>query len=420
MTDFFHDKLAATDPAVAKIIDNELKRQQDAIELIASENIVSQAVLDAAGSIFTNKYSEGYPGKRYYQGNQFADDMESLCIARACEIFGTKYANVQTHAGAPANLAVLFALAKPGDTIMGMNLAAGGHLTHGAKPTISGRWFNSVQYGVDENGMIDYDEVERMAVENKPKFIIAGATAYPRLFDFKRFREIADKAGAKFMVDMAHIAGLVAAKVIPSPVEYADVITATTHKTLRGPRGGLILTNDEEMAKKIDRAVFPGIQGGPLDHVIAAKAVAFGEILKPTWKPYAEQIVKNAKVLGEELIKHGFKLISGGTDTHLLLVDLRPKGITGTEADTALEHAGITTNKNAIPNDPLPPTITSGIRIGTPAITTRGMKEAEMVEIASLMNRAIEDYVVGKNYESEGIKAVRADALKLVRRFPIY
>ena len=343
-----------------------------------------------------------------------------MAIERAKEIFECKFVNVQPHSGAQANTAVFFALLNAGDTIMGMSLDAGGHLTHGAKPTISGKWFKSVQYGVNENGYIDYEQVEKLALENKPKLIVAGGSAYPRLVDFNKFREIADKVGAYLMVDMAHFAGLVAGKVIPSPVGIADITTTTTHKTLRGPRGGMILTNNEEIAKKIDKAVFPGIQGGPLEHIIAGKAVAFGEVLRPEWKDYANQILKNAKILGETLMKNGFDLVSGGTDTHLILVDLRSKGITGKECDLALENAGITCNKNGIPNDPTPPSISSGVRLGVPAITTRGFKEDDVIEVANLITEVVDDFVKNKDYESETIKNVRQKVIKLCAKHPIY
>jgi len=417
---FFKDDLKTADKAVFDMIGRELERQRTQIELIASENIVSRAVLEAMGSILTNKYAEGYPGKRYYQGCVHIDEVESLAIERAKKIFGCSFANVQPHSGANANTAVLFALAAPGDTIMGMAIDQGGHLTHGAKPTVSGKWFNAVQYGLTPEGYIDYEQAEKLALESKPKVIIAGGSAYPRLVDFKKFRAIADKVGAYLMVDMAHFAGLVAAGLIPSPVGIADVITSTTHKTLRGPRGGLILTNDEELAKKIDKAIFPGTQGGPLEHVIAGKAVAFGEILQPTWKPYAEQVMKNIRVLGEELVKNGFDLVSGGTDTHLILVDLRKKGITGKEADLALEHAGITCNKNGIPNDPEPPVRTSGLRLGSPAVTTRGFKEADMVEVAELITRVVDDFVKNRAYDSDEQKKVREEVRKLCQKYPIY
>ena len=420
MVNFFKDNLKTTDPTIYNIILSELDRQQNCIELIASENIVSKSVLEAMGSILTNKYAEGYGGKRYYQGCKFIDEIETTCIERAKKIFECDFVNVQPHSGAQANTAVFFALLNAGDTIMGMSLDAGGHLTHGAKPTISGKWFKSVQYGVKEDGYIDYDNVEKLALESKPKLIVAGGSAYPRLVDFKKFREIADKVGAYLMVDMAHFAGLVAGKVIPSPIGIADVVTTTTHKTLRGPRGGMILTNNEDIAKKIDKAVFPGIQGGPLEHIIAGKAVAFGEILRPEWKEYANQILKNAKVLGETLVKNGFDLVSGGTDTHLILVDLRSKNITGKEADLALENAGITCNKNGIPNDPNPPSITSGIRLGVPAITTRGFKEDDVIEVANLITEVVDDFVKNKDYESETIKEVREKVKILCEKHPIY
>jgi len=420
MTDFFHENLAAADPDVAAIIGRELARQQSQIELIASENIVSRAVLDAMGSVLTNKYAEGYPGHRYYQGCVNIDEAETLAIERAKKIFGCGFANVQPHSGANANLAVLFATVKPGDTMMGMSLDAGGHLTHGARPTISGKWFNAVQYGLTPDGLIDYDAAARLAAEHKPKLIIAGGSAYPRLIDFKRFREIADSVGAKLMVDMAHFAGLVAAGLIESPIGIADIVTTTTHKTLRGPRGGMILTNDAELAQKIDKAIFPGTQGGPLEHIIAGKAVAFGEILQPGWKPYAQQIMKNIRVLGDNLVRHGFDLVSGGTDTHLILVDLRKKGISGADADSALEAAGITCNKNAIPNDPLPPTKTSGIRLGSPAVTTRGFREPEMEAVGDMIARVIDAFVATGKYENETQAAVRAEVRVLCARFPIY
>ena len=420
MNNFFKDGLKDADPAIFDIIGRELSRQQNQIELIASENIVSRAVLDALASVLTNKYAEGYPGARYYQGCAHVDESESLAISRAKQIFGCEFANVQPHSGANANLAAVFALAVPGDTIMGMSLDAGGHLTHGARPTISGKWFNAVQYGLTPAGLLDYDAAARLAAEHKPKVIIAGGSAYPRTIDFKRFREIADGVGAKLMVDMAHFAGLVAAGLIESPIGIADVVTTTTHKTLRGPRGGMILTNDAEIAKKIDRAVFPGTQGGPLENTIAAKAVAFGEILQPTWKPYAEQVMKNIKVLGDVLTRRGFDLVSGGTDTHLILVDLRKKGISGADADSALESAGITCNKNGIPNDPLPVTKTSGIRLGSPAVTTRGFGEPEMEIVGDMIARVIDAYVATGAFENETQAAVRNEVRELCARFPIY
>ena len=420
MVSFFRDDLKTADTRVYDIIQSELGRQQHCIELIASENIVSKAVLEAMGSVLTNKYAEGYPGHRYYQGCKFIDEMESLCIERAKQIFGCNYANVQPHSGAQANTAVFFALANAGDTIMGMSLDAGGHLTHGAKPTISGKWFRSVQYGVTADGIIDYEQVEQLALECKPKIIVAGGSAYPRLVDFAKFREIADKVGAYLMVDMAHFAGLVAGRVIPSPVGIADVVTTTTHKTLRGPRGGMILTNSEELAKKLDKAVFPGIQGGPLEHIIAGKCVAFGEILRPEWREYALQVLENARVLGETLMANGFDLVSGGTDTHLVLVNLQPKGISGKEADLALENAGITCNKNGIPNDPNPPSITSGIRLGVPAVTTRGFKQNQMVTVANMITEVVDDFVKNRDYNSPVIQSVRERVIALCDEFPIY
>ena len=380
--DFVKD-LKSEDKEIFDAIAAEFDRQQNQIELIASENIVSKAVLEAQGSILTNKYAEGYPAKRYYRGCEFVDVVENLAIERAKKLFDARFVNVQPHSGSQANTGVYVALLKPCDTIMGMSLDAGGHLTHGSKVSFSGKWLNSVQYGVcKDTGLIDYDEVERLALENKPKLIIAGGSAYPRQIDFKRFREIADKIGAYLMVDMAHFAGLVAGGVHPNPLEYADVVTTTTHKTLRGPRGGMILTNNGEIAKKINSAIFPGTQGGPLEHVIAAKAVCFAEDLTPQFKKYAAQVVSNARAMGERLKKRGLDLVSGGTDTHLLLVDLRSKGLTGDVVSEAMELAHMTCNKNAIPFDPQPPKVTSGVRVGTPAGTTRGFKEAEFEQVA--------------------------------------
>ena len=380
---------------------------------------MSKAVLEAQGSILTNKYAEGYPSKRYYRGCEFVDVVENLAIERAKKLFNAKYANVQPHSGSQANTGVYVALLKPCDTIMGMSLDAGGHLTHGSKVSFSGKWLKSVQYGVcKDTGLIDYDEVERLALENRPKLIIAGGSAYPRQIDFKRFREIADKIGAYLMVDMAHFAGLVAGGVHPNPLEYADVVTTTTHKTLRGPRGGMILTNNEEIAKKINSAIFPGTQGGPLEHVIAAKAVCFAEDLTPQFKAYAAQVVKNAKAMGERLKKRGLDLVSGGTDTHLLLVDLRPKGLTGDVVSEAMEHAHMTCNKNAIPFDPQPPKITSGIRVGTPAGTTRGFKEAEFEQVADWMGDVID--ALTKGDATETIGNVRKQVIELCRQFPIF
>lgn len=415
--DFVKD-LKSEDKEIFDAIAAEFDRQQNQIELIASENIVSKAVLEAQGSILTNKYAEGYPAKRYYRGCEFVDVVENLAIERAKKLFNARFVNVQPHSGSQANTGVYVALLKPCDTIMGMSLDAGGHLTHGSKVSFSGKWLNSVQYGVcRDTGLIDYDEVERLALENKPKLIVAGGSAYPRQIDFKRFREIADKIGAYLMVDMAHFAGLVAGGVHPNPLEYADVVTTTTHKTLRGPRGGMILTNNEEIAKKINSAIFPGTQGGPLEHVIAAKAVCFAEDLTPQFKKYAAQVVSNAKAMGERLKKRGLDLVSGGTDTHLLLVDLRPKGLTGDVVSEAMELAHMTCNKNAIPFDPQPPKVTSGVRVGTPAGTTRGFKEAEFEQVADWMGDVID--ALAKGDAAETINKVRKQVIELCRRFPI-
>lgn len=415
--DFVKD-LKSEDKEIFDAIAAEFDRQQNQIELIASENIVSKAVLEGQGSILTNKYAEGYPAKRYYRGCEFVDVVENLAIERAKKLFNARFVNVQPHSGSQANTGVYVALLKPCDTIMGMSLDAGGHLTHGSKVSFSGKWLNSVQYGVcRDTGLIDYDEVERLALENKPKLIVAGGSAYPRQIDFKRFREIADKIGAYLMVDMAHFAGLVAGGVHPNPLEYADVVTTTTHKTLRGPRGGMILTNNEEIAKKINSAIFPGTQGGPLEHVIAAKAVCFAEDLTPQFKKYAAQVVSNAKAMGERLKKRGLDLVSGGTDTHLLLVDLRPKGLTGDVVSEAMELAHMTCNKNAIPFDPQPPKVTSGVRVGTPAGTTRGFKEAEFEQVADWMGDVID--ALAKGDAAETINKVRKQVIELCRRFPI-
>lgn len=415
----FVENLETEDNDIYQLIQKELKRQQQQIELIASENIVSKAVMEAQGSILTNKYAEGYPNKRYYHGCEFVDGVENLAIERAKALFGAKFANVQPHSGSQANTAVYLALLKPFDTIMGMSLDAGGHLTHGSKVSISGKWLNAVAYGVKkDDGLIDYDEVERLALENKPKLIVAGGSAYPRRVDFARFREIADKVGAYLMVDMAHFAGLVAGGVHPNPLEYADVVTTTTHKTLRGPRGGMILTNNEELAKKINSAIFPGSQGGPLEHVIAAKAVCFKEDLTEDFKIYAKQVIKNAFVLGETLKKRGLDLVSGGTDTHLLLVDLRPKNVTGDVAADALDKAHITCNKNAIPFDPMPPKITSGIRLGTPAGTTRGFKEKEFELIGNWIADVVE--AIGSDKQDKVIAEVAEKVVALCNNFPIY
>ena len=419
---FFTRNLADADPAVFAGVREELEREQYQIELIASENIVSKAVLEAQGSVFTNKYAEGYPGKRYYQGCHPSDAVETLAIERAKQLFGCGFANVQPHSGAQANGAVMLALVKPGDTILGMSLDAGGHLTHGAKAAMSGKWFNAVQYGVDPvTHLIDYDAVEALALEHKPRLIIAGGSAYPRVIDFARFRAIADKVDAFFMVDMAHFSGIVAAGQHPSPFPYAHVATTTTHKTLRGPRGGVILTNDEALAKKFNSAVFPGMQGGPLMHVIAAKAVAFGEALRPDYKGYISAVVENAKVLAATLKERGAAVVSGGTDTHLALIDLTPLGVTGKDADEALERAGITSNKNGIPNDPLPPTKTSGIRVGSPAGTTRGFGVAEFREIGNMIADVLEGLrTKGEAGDPEVEAAVKLRVRALCERFPIY
>lgn len=418
---FFTDALAKADPDLNASIRGELGRLQDQVELIASENIVSVAVLEALGSVMTNKYAEGYPGRRYYGGCEFVDVAEELARKRAKELFNCAYANVQPHAGAQANLGVYVALCQPGDTILGMSLAAGGHLTHGAAPNFSGKWLNAVQYGVKENDhRIDYDEVERLANEHKPKIIVAGGSAYPRVIDFEQFRRIADGVGAYLMVDMAHFAGLVAAGVHPSPLPHAHVVTTTTHKTLRGPRGGMILSNDEDLGKKFNSAIFPGTQGGPLMHVIAAKAVAFGEALRPEFSDYAARVVENARTLAEGLTGHGLDIVSGGTDTHLLLVDLRPKNLTGKEAEASLERAGITCNKNGIPFDPQKPTITSGIRLGSPAATSRGFRVEEFRLIANMIADVL-DGLAASNGDNSVVEAeVRSRVSELCARFPIY
>ncbi|MGB1406294.1 MAG: serine hydroxymethyltransferase [Parvibaculales bacterium] len=420
--EFFTQDVAMRDPEIADVIGLETGRQRNQIELIASENIASRAVLEVQGSVLTNKYAEGYPGRRYYGGCEHVDIAESLAIERVKKLYDCTYANVQPNSGSQANQAVMQALIKPGDTILGMSLAAGGHLTHGAKPNQSGKWFNAVQYGVrEDNHLIDYDEVESLAKEHKPQLIIAGGSAYPRIIDFKRFREIADAVGAYLLVDMAHISGLVAGGAHPSPLPYADAVTTTTHKTLRGPRGGLILTNNEDLGKKFNSAIFPGIQGGPLMHVIAAKAVAFGEALQPDYKVYIQQVVQNAKALADTLLGHGFDIVSGGTDNHLVLVDLRPKGLTGDVAEAAMERAFITCNKNGVPFDPAPPMVTSGVRLGTPAGTTRGFGVAEFQKVGDFIARVL-DAVAANNGEAvpEEEAAVRAEVEALCARFPIY
>jgi glycine hydroxymethyltransferase len=416
MSDFFNRSLKDADAALFQSVTDELARQQNQIELIASENIVSRAVLEAQGSVLTNKYAEGYSGKRYYGGCECVDVAEDLAIERAKQLFDCGFANVQPHSGAQANQAVFLAFLKPHDTVLGMSLAHGGHLTHGAAPNLSGKWFNAIQYGVRaEDGLLDYAEMERLAREHKPAMIIAGASAYPRVIDWARFRAIADEVGAIFMVDMAHYAGLVAGGVYPSPLPHAHVVTTTTHKTLRGPRGGMILCNDADIAKKINSAVFPGLQGGPLMHVIAAKAVAYGEALQPDFKDYAAQVVKNAQILAKTLKDGGLDIVSGGTDSHIILVDLRPIGLTGKVAEKILEHAGMTCNKNAVPFDPESPFVTSGIRLGSPAATTRGFKEAEFIQIGQWVLKAL------KSPEDTNLHAqIKQEILGLCERFPIY
>ncbi len=420
---FFFDTLESRDPELFESIKTERYRQQNNIELIASENIVSRAILEAQGSVLTNKYAEGYPGRRYYGGCDKVDIAERLAIARACKLFDCAFANVQPHSGAQANEAVFLALLQPHDTIMGLSMAAGGHLTHGAKVSMSGKWFNSISYGVrKEDARIDMEEVARLAREHKPKLIITGGSAYPRVIDFATFRKIADEVGAYLMVDMAHFAGLVAGGVFPSPVPHAHIVTTTTHKTLRGPRGGMILSNDLDLGKKINSAVFPGLQGGPLMHVIAAKAVMLGEALDPSFKKYAQDVVKNAKTLAERLAGHGFDIVSGGTDSHLLLVDLRPKGLTGKAADKSLEAAGITCNKNGIPFDPKPPAVTSGIRLGSPAATTRGFGCAEFGQVGDLIAEVLDGLVqAGEGGDNSAVeKDVSGRVIELCQKFPIY
>ncbi len=417
----FETDLGHQDPELFEAVRGELRRQHEHIELIASENIVSTAVLQAQGSVLTNKYAEGYPGRRYYGGCEYVDVVETLAIERAKALFGCGFANVQPHSGSQANQAAFMALIKPGDTILGMSLAAGGHLTHGAPPNQSGKWFHAVQYGVRrEDDRVDFDEVERLAREHHPKLIIAGGSAYPRILDFARFRAIADEVGAYLMVDMAHFAGLVAAGVHPSPFPDAHIVTTTTHKTLRGARGGMVLTNDAEIARKVNSAVFPGLQGGPLMHVIAAKAVAFGEALRPEFKVYAGQVVENARALSEELVARGFDIVSGGTDTHLMLVDLRPKTLTGRDAEATLGNAYMTCNKNGIPFDPEKPTVTSGVRLGTPAGTTRGFGVAEFKEVGGLIADVLEAFRDHRDDNGDAEAAARVRVKALCDRFPVY
>lgn len=420
--EFFNASLSERDPAIQTAIDKELGRQQHEIELIASENIVSAAVMQAQGSVMTNKYAEGYPGKRYYGGCEHVDTAEALAIERACKLYDCSYANVQPHSGAQANQAVFLALIKPGETFMGMDLAAGGHLTHGSPVNLSGKWFKAVTYGVDsETHQIDYDAMEAQARENRPVLIIAGGSAYPRIIDFARFRAIADEVGAYFMVDMAHFSGLVAGGVHPNPLDHAHVVTTTTHKTLRGPRGGMILSRDADLGKKFNSAVFPGLQGGPLMHVIAAKAVAFGEALQPGFKEYQQAVINNARALAETLSAGGLDMVSGGTDTHVMLVDLRPKSVTGKATEAALGRAGITCNKNAIPFDPASPFVTSGVRLGTPAATTRGFGVEEFRQVGELILKVIEGLSAnGEEGNAAVEQAVKTEVLALTGRFPIY
>jgi glycine hydroxymethyltransferase len=418
---FYNAPLSETDPALLESIDKEMGRQRSHIELIASENIVSRAVMEAQGSIMTNKYAEGYPGRRYYGGCEYVDIAESLAIERAKKLFSCAYANVQPHSGAQANGAVMLALIKPGDTILGMSLDAGGHLTHGAPPSQSGKWFNAIQYGVRrDNNLIDFEQIEALAKEHKPKMLIAGGSAYPREIDFKRMREIADSVGAYLLVDMAHISGLVAAGEHPSPIEHAHVVTTTTHKTLRGPRGGMILCNDPALGKKFNSAIFPGLQGGPLMHVIAAKAVAFGEALKPEFKSYTIQVKANARALAKKLNEGGCDIVSGGTDTHLVLVDLRPKGLTGRDADNSLGRANITCNKNGVPFDPEKPMVTSGVRLGTPAVTSRGFGTDEFKQVGDFILEILDGLKKNKEDNSVVEASVRAKVVALCEKFPIY
>ena len=421
LTAFFNNTLADTDPEIAAAISDEMMRQQDQIEMIASENIVSNAVLEAQGSVLTNKYAEGYSGRRYYGGCEHIDVVETLAIERAKKLFNCSFVNVQPHSGAQANQAVFLALLQPGDTVLGMSLEAGGHLTHGARPNLSGKWFNAVQYGVDkQTGQVNFDDVQALAEEHRPKLIVAGASAYPRELDFAAFRRVADSVGALLMVDMAHISGLVAAGVHQSPLPHAHIVTSTTHKTLRAARGGIILTNDEALGKKINSAVFPGLQGGPLMHAIAGKAVAFGEALKPEFGTYIQNVVTNARVLGEVLLDRGVDLVSGGTYTHLVLVDLRPKGLTGDITEVSLENAGITCNKNGVPFDPEKPMVTSGVRLGTPAGTTRGFGEDEFRKIGHFIGDVLDGLASNQNDNSDIEARVRSDVQDLCRAFPIY
>jgi len=424
MSNLYLKRIQETDPEVFATLKKELERQQNQIELIASENIASLSILNAQGSVMTNKYAEGYPGKRYYGGCEYVDQAEEIALERVKKLFDCKYANLQPHSGAQANQAVFLALLQPHDTILGMSLASGGHLTHGAKPNLSGKWFNAIQYGVKKDGndkdLIDYDEVENLAFEHKPKIIIAGASAYPRIIDWKKFRDIADKIGAYFMVDMAHYSGLIAAKHYPNPINYADVVTSTTHKTLRGARSAMILTNNEELIKKINSAVFPGLQGGPLMHVMAAKAVTFGEALKPEFETYIKNVILNAKILSSTLINKGFKVVTGGTDSHIVWLDLTPKNLTGDKAEKILEEVGIACNKNAIPYDPNPPKITSGLRFGTAAATARGFDEKDFIVVGEMIVDMLDSLLLNDEEKKNIFDSTRNKIIEMCKRYPIY
>ena len=421
---FFNENIKDADPEVFETLNKELERQQNQIELIASENIASKAVLNAQGSVMTNKYAEGYPGNRYYGGCEFVDEAENIALERVKKLYNCKYANLQPHSGAQANQAVFLALLKPHDTILGMSLASGGHLTHGAKPNLSGKWFNPIQYGVKKDGndkdLIDYEEVEALALEHKPKLIIAGASAYPRVIDWKKFRDIADKVGAYFLVDMAHYSGLIAGNQYPSPIEHAHIVTSTTHKTLRGARSAMILTNDEALIKKINSAVFPGLQGGPLMHVMAGKAVAFGEALKPEFEDYIKKVISNAKVLASSLVNNGFKIVTGGTDSHIVWLDLTPKNVTGDKAEKILEDVGIACNKNAIPYDPNPPKITSGLRFGTAAATSRGFNETDFSEIGDMISEVLDNIHQNEDNQKQFISSMKNKVISMCKKYPIY
>ena len=422
--DFFNNNIKDADPEIYETLKKELERQQNQIELIASENIASKAVLNAQGSVMTNKYAEGYPGNRYYGGCEFVDEAENIALERVKKLYNCKYANLQPHSGAQANQAVFLALLQPHDTILGMSLASGGHLTHGAKPNLSGKWFNPIQYGVKKDGndkdLIDYEEVESLALEHKPKLIIAGASAYPRVIDWKKFRDIADKVGAYFLVDMAHYSGLIAGQQYPNPIEHAHIVTSTTHKTLRGARSAMILTNDEVLIKKINSAVFPGLQGGPLMHVMAAKAVAFGEALKPEFKDYIRKVIANAKVLSSSLVNNGFKIVTGGTDSHIVWLDLTPKNVTGNKAEKILEDVGIACNKNAIPYDPNPPKITSGLRFGTAAATSRGFNEDDFSQIGDMISEVLDNINQNEDNQKKFISRMKDKVINICKKYPIY